>query len=88
MTEMNNIWNKNLAESPQSDLDPFLILLKENDVADFVIVQVSRFEGRMYSDLLDGAIDWDDAIPDDQIVAWMPAHVRGLEPYEYLRTQD
>jgi hypothetical protein len=57
--------------APTDELEPFLVLMPKNDVADFVIVQVSRFEGRLYPDALNGAIDWDDGIT--TATHWMPA---------------
>lgn len=50
--------------APMDEKESFLVLRKGNDMADFLIVQVSVFEGRMYPDLMDGLIDWDDAVTD------------------------
>jgi len=41
-------------------------------VAPFVILQVSRFEGRLYPDARDACIDWEDGIT--TATHWMPAH--------------
>lgn len=56
---------------PQTEDVPFLVLLPKNSVADFVIVQVTRFEGQIYPDHMDGAIDWDDRVT--TATHWMPA---------------
>ena len=49
---------------------PFLVLRPGNDVAAFVIEQVSVFEGQMYPDAANGLIDWDDRITD--ATHWKP----------------
>lgn len=49
---------------------PFLILRHGNDAADFLIQQVQVFEGQMYPDAMEFAVDWDDRITD--AVGWMP----------------
>lgn len=59
-----------IATSPMTETEPFLVLRPGNDVAPFVIEQVSRFEGQMYPDAKHGFIDWDDRITD--ATHWAP----------------
>lgn len=47
---------------PMDEEKSFLVLLPKNDVAPFVVLQVSRFEGRLYPDARNACIDWDDGI--------------------------
>ena len=54
-------WKK-IETKPIREDKPFLVLLPKNDVADYVVLQVSNFEGQMYSDFADGMIDWGDRI--------------------------
>jgi len=53
---------KTIETAPKDDLIPFLVLLPKNDVADYIVLQVSRYEGRMYPDAKDACIDWEDGI--------------------------
>ena len=55
---------------PQVDGLPLLVLRHGNDAADFLIQQVQVFEGQMYPDALEFAVDWDNRITD--AVGWMP----------------
>lgn len=48
-------------DNPKED-ESVLCLFNGNDVCEFLIIQCSMFEGRMYPDHLDGLIDWDDAV--------------------------
>lgn len=57
--------------APPEEGVPFLVLLPKNDVAPFVILQVSWFEGRMYPDARNACIDWEDGIT--TATHWMPA---------------
>jgi len=59
-----------ISEAPKSEHKPFLVQLPGNDMADYIVMQVSNFEGRMYPDARDGCIDWEDGITN--AVAWRP----------------
>lgn len=61
---------RDISTIPTAEHEPFLVLRPGNDVADFVIEQVSIFEGRMYPDALNGNIDHSDAIED--AIYWQP----------------
>lgn len=50
--------------------ESFLVLLPKNDMAPYVILQVSLYEGRMYPDARDGCIDWENGIT--TATHWMP----------------
>ena len=69
-------WNT-METAPCIDHEPFLILRPKNDVADFVVEQVSMFEGHYYRDFENGLIDYDDRITDG--IAWLPMDV--LPPF-------
>jgi len=47
---------------PTEDCKSFLVALPKNDMADYIILQVSNFEGNMYPDHLNGLIDWSDRV--------------------------
>lgn len=49
---------------PTEEHRPFLVLRHGNSVADFLIQQVTVYEGQLYPDELNGAIDWDDRVTD------------------------
>lgn len=51
-----------LARMKAAETTSFLVLLPKNAVADYVVLQVSWFEGRMYPDARDACIDWEDGI--------------------------
>jgi hypothetical protein len=55
------MWN-DIETAPKDEETPYLVLLPKNDVAPFLIVQVSNFEGRTYPDALNGLVDWEDAV--------------------------
>ena len=57
-------------EAPKVEGLPFLVLRHGNDAADFLIQQVQYFEGQIYPDALEFAVDWDDRITD--AVGWTP----------------
>lgn len=57
---------------PETEDVPFLVLLPKNDIAPFVILQVTRFEGRLYPDARNACIDWEDGIT--TATHWMYAH--------------
>lgn len=59
---------------PSEENSPFLVLLAGNDAADFLILQVSVFEGRMYPDHLDCNIDHSDAINPARVLGWRYPH--------------
>jgi hypothetical protein len=59
---------KPMEECPMREGVPFLVLRHGNDVAAFLIQQVQAFEGNLYPDQLDGAIDRGDRITD--AVGW------------------
>lgn len=56
---------------PEEGSGSFLVLLPENGVADYVVLQVSIYEGRMYPDARDACIDWKDGIT--TATHWQPA---------------
>jgi hypothetical protein len=64
--------------APTSEEEPFLVLLPKNDVAPFVILQVSRFEGRLYPDALDACIDWENGVT--TATHWMKCPALGQLP--------
>lgn len=53
---------KPIETKPQQEDQPFLVLLPKNAVADFVILQVTIFEGAMYPDHMNGMIDYGDRV--------------------------
>lgn len=55
---------------PTEDCVNFLVLLPGNDMAKYLILQVSGFEENIYADHLDGCIDWSDRILN--ATHWMP----------------
>jgi len=59
-----------IESAPEQEGVPFLVLCPKNDVADFVIVQVSKFQGDMYPDFLNANIDYADRITN--ALAWTP----------------
>lgn len=59
----------------EEDGVPFLVRLPKNSVADFIAMQVTIFEGRMYPDHLDGNIDYQDGI--ENATGWMPLPPKG-----------
>jgi len=68
---------------PKDELVPYLVRTPKNAVSDYVVVQASWFEGRLYPDGLDGNIDWQDGI--ENATHWMPrpgdiALTNGAEP--------
>ncbi len=62
---------RSIRTAPKTEDMPFLVLTPGNDVADFVILQVTRFEGVLYPDHLDGSLDFRDAV--ENATHWMPA---------------
>lgn len=57
---------------PEAEAEPFLVMTFNDDRADcfdYVVVQVSNFEGQMYADGRQAIIDYDDRITN--AVAWM-----------------
>jgi len=56
--------------APKDERKPFLVLLPGNDAADYLVLQVSAFEGNMYPDHLGGSIDYGDRVTN--AVGWMP----------------
>lgn len=48
-------------EKPEED-ESVLCLFNGNDVCEYLIMQCSMFESRMYPDHLDGIIDYGDAV--------------------------
>lgn len=60
---------RSIDSAPMEEHEPFLVFTlcagKEP-----VVVQVSRFEGRLYPDFLGSAVDWDDALT--RASHWMP----------------
>lgn len=50
---------KPIDTAPRVENYPFLVLLPGNDVAPFIVLQVSIFEGRLYPDARDACIDWE-----------------------------
>lgn len=63
------VWQP-IETAPTSEEEPFLVLLPKNGVAPFVVLQVSRFEGRLYPDARDACIDWENGIT--TATHWMP----------------
>lgn len=61
---------RDMSTCETEELVPFLILRHGNGVADFVVQQVSIFEGQMYPDAADGCVDWGDRITD--AIGWYP----------------
>jgi len=59
-----------ISTAPKDGRFSFLVLMPGNDVADFVVLQVSNFEGRMYADGKDAIIDYQDAIT--SATHWQP----------------
>ncbi|MBL4800735.1 MAG: DUF551 domain-containing protein [Emcibacter sp.] len=56
--------------SPMGENISFLVWTKNKTDSEFCIVQVSRFEGRIYADSKESVIDWEDGIED--ATHWMP----------------
>lgn len=57
--------------APAKEDAPFLVMTPGNGVARFLILQVTRFEGELYPDHLDGAVSYSDRITN--ATHWMPA---------------
>ena len=57
--------------APTKEDVPFLVMTPGNGVARFLILQVTRFEGALYPDHLDGAVSYSDRITNATL--WMPA---------------
>lgn len=68
---------RTMATAPTSEHEPFLILRPKNDVAVFVVEQVSMFQGHYYRDFANGLIDYKDKITDG--IAWLP--MSALPPF-------
>jgi hypothetical protein len=69
----------NIKTAPMDDeMRPFLVLLPKNDVAPFVILQVTPFEGSLYPDHMDGNIDWDDRVT--TATHWTPCPALPAKP--------
>ena len=66
--------------APRVENDPFLVLLPGNDVAPFIVLQVSIFEGRLYPDARDARIDWQDGITTATHWKRCPALPKGPTP--------
>lgn len=58
---------------PTDEENPFLVLLPGNDVCKNLAIQVTNFEGKMYADCMEGLIDWEDAITNATLWAFLPA---------------
>ena len=59
-----------IESAPKDEGVHFLVRLPGNSMADEIVFQVSLFEGQMYPDFLDGAIDWNDRIT--TATHWLP----------------
>ena len=57
--------------APTKEDAPFLVMTPGNGVARFLILQVTRFEGELYPDHLDGAVSYSDRVTNATL--WMPA---------------
>ncbi|CAB4167967.1 hypothetical protein UFOVP860_72 [uncultured Caudovirales phage] len=60
---------RDIASAPEEEGISFLVLRPTHDGPP-IIEQVSRFEGRLYPDALEGAIDWGDGI--ETATRWRP----------------